>query len=1070
MINFSKPFSRENIDKFYNHFLPEDTVFKRTKINELQQDEIFSEVCLIGKSKSLNNLHIFEIRKKKRNNGKLIVTKNIFSLLKKINVNYALIITYTNTEQSYKISLVNSEVIWLDDNKVKRIYSDLKRKSFMVGPNERIYTPKLQLITKGRVQNTNDLDLRFDLEVVTDEFFTKYKELYENIALHLEDDVDFCNFAKKNKIEIKIFAKNILGQIVFCYFLQKMNFLGAQKSQKINEGPNNFLRENFDKISFLNENFYNDFIEYLFYKGLNEDNHKNNNFVDKLGFKVPFLNGGLFEPPVNYDWEKDFLKIPNEIFSNKDQSGILDVFDLFNFTVDEFAQNDTDLAVDPEMLGKVFENLIEENIKKEHGTYYTHRDVVKYMCVIALTNYLLNKLKIKKDLISQLISYSNEYFLYKEINKDNSSFEKIIKNYAENIDEELKYIKICDPAIGSGAFPVAFMQLVVSIRFYLKKILNQPASLYELKFNFIKYSLHGVDVDQSAIEIAKLRLWLSLIVESKNLSSINTLPNLQYRIVQGDSLIDNVDGYEVKNDIFDDEQYDFTFDDKNINELFHDLISLQNKFYDAIYKNNKNKLLKDLKNKLIEIFTLFVSRHNLKNQRVVIEKFRSSLKTNIFDNFFPWRLFYANTFSLKGGFDIIIGNPPYLESRHSEFKLHKKLEYINNLENKFPEKIISKGSDLLTYFFPLAYWLMNENGVNVYITQNAWLATNYGSKLQDFLKSHYSELKIIDSNQKYFSGSKGPNINTIISLANKKDVFKKCQLEFTKINHKGDNDDGAVEGIRYFDEDQLDKYKWGVLFDSDDWILDIFRKFTINTQKRYSLGQGLNNVTPNKLITKEFVETNNISKKNLYPFLNKIKPYYDSENYDHFITTNNKIDRKTSEILKNNEISVTDISERRLNSIPSLFMARGIDNKFFTSVNSQNCFTSSAVEIYINNNIADYEIHLMNLWAFCNSSIFFLLREISGRKNLGGGMLKAEKIDIENINLLYEFDENKVITEIFRELKNFEISSIDELVNEDFHLQLNKIVARFFGFDDKINLINECLVEKVSRRRERSTT
>ena len=177
----------------------------------------------------------------------------------------------------------------------------------------------------------------------------------------------------------------MLGQIVFCYFLQKKKWLGVKSDKKFGTGDTNYLRNQFNIYKGKKKNFFNEFLEYFFYEGLNDQNK--NHYLSKIKTKVPYIGGGLFEYYDGYDWKKEKLNIPNSFFSNEDKNGILDIFDLYNFTVDENDDFDIEIAVDPEMLGRVFENLLPENLRKGGGSYYTPRSIVNYMCETSLIKY-----------------------------------------------------------------------------------------------------------------------------------------------------------------------------------------------------------------------------------------------------------------------------------------------------------------------------------------------------------------------------------------------------------------------------------------------------------------------------------------------------------------------------------------------------------------------------------------------------------------------------------------------------------------------------------------------------------
>ena len=495
----------------------------------------------------------------------------------------------------------------------------------------------------------------------------------------------------------------------------------------------------------------------------------------------------MFEPVNNYDWRAENLDLPNSIFSNKNEDGILDIFDLFNFTVDENQSIESDLAVDPEMLGKVYERLIDEALKKKYRPFYTHREVVNYMCTISLIKFFENKFlgKLIFNDFELLLKDVSEYFLLGDNTENNSSKKNYLK-YLDEIDKELATILICDPAIGSGAFPVAMMNLVTNIREFISIKLKNKKSRFEIKYNFIKNSIHGVDIDPSAVEIAKLRMWLSLIIEEVNLKKISALPNLQYRIVQGDSLVESYSNFYFRYDLNNSGQGNLLEDD-NIQSNFKELIKNQDEFYKSIYASKKIKLKEKINLLMKKIVFSVIDKDGGKEENKIIlkEKFSKSLKINNFHNFFPWRLVFANVFFLKKGFDIVIGNPPYTESRSENFSIEKKQLYLKEIKNKLnSDKFISKGSDLMTYFFPLSVELLNDFGINILITSNSWLSTNYGKNLQNFLLDKTYTQEIIDSDFRYFPKGKGPDVNTIISILSKNSKSNDDELKYIKIKDR----------------------------------------------------------------------------------------------------------------------------------------------------------------------------------------------------------------------------------------------------------------------------------------------
>ncbi len=471
MINFAEPYNKENFISFLEDFLPDDFVQENTKIEIEENHKSFKEARILGSVKSLDKIIIIEIKRIKAEKSRANITKQLFKFLENLGYSKALIITFSDNETHYRFSYVKSNLEWVSETKVKRKFSNPKRLSFLLGKNQKIHTALKQFIKLGKIKDLEDLNSRFDIEVVNKEFFENYISLYNQLVIYLNKDKEFKSFTSKNKIKIDVFAKKLLGQIVFCYFLQKKGWLGAKENENINQGDLNFIRNQFIYYN-KKKNFFNDCLEPLFYKGLNKQNK--NNYCNDLKCKIPYLNGGLFQEIENYSWKESYLNIPNKLFSNIEANGILDIFDLYNFTVDETADFDVEIAVDPEMLGYIFENLLPENLRKKHGAHYTPKEIVEYICKKSLSEYLKTNID-KKYLkeINNLIGYSrfpDETIRLAENKTINLNFDK---EFLLEIDLLLENIKICDPAVGSGAFILGILNFIVNIkklRFIFPKI------------------------------------------------------------------------------------------------------------------------------------------------------------------------------------------------------------------------------------------------------------------------------------------------------------------------------------------------------------------------------------------------------------------------------------------------------------------------------------------------------------------------------------------------------------------------------------------------------------------------
>lgn len=574
---------------------------------------------------------------------------------------------FSYVKMQYKIEVTEKGKI-----KVKEELTPARRYSFLVGENEPNHTAQQQiapLLEKDVKLSLAEIENSFNIESVTKEFFTKYKELFLKLDEEVEDilkkDKKIAKDFITHSISTANFAKKLMGQIVFLYFIQKKGWLGVPVNGKWGEGDRRFLRTLFDSCKAGKKNFFNDYLEYLFYDALNNDKRgtADPSVYSKFNCKIPFLNGGLFEPMNGYDWESTELRIENDIFAE-----ILDTFDLYNFTVREDEPLEKEVAVDPEMLGKVFENLLEVTDRKSKGAFYTPREIVHYMCQESLINYLDIRLntekrpigesdnvqdsllkddsdskigqeelsndeyieRIPRGDIEEFINRGDIYIdyalrnkakrdkkesilgIYKERELPNS----IIKN-ALKIDELLHNIKICDPAIGSGAFPVGMMNEIVRARYALSAYgePDQNKNQYNFKRQCIQDCIYGVDIDPGAVEIAKLRLWLSLVVDEEDFSSIQPLPNLDYKIICGNSLL----GVDLEDMFF------------QVRLL--EIETLKQQYFDTTNREMKCQLHEKIESILFEI----------------------TGRKKCFD----FRIHFSEVFHKNKGFDVLLGNPPY---------------------------------------------------------------------------------------------------------------------------------------------------------------------------------------------------------------------------------------------------------------------------------------------------------------------------------------------------------------------------------------------------------------------------
>lgn len=605
--------------------------------------------------------------------------------------------------------------------RAKEEFTPAKRFSFLVGLYENSHTAQSRLvpIIQDDVHNPtlNQFEDSFNIEKVTKEFFEKYRELFLKVKETLDEFVKKDEKIKLDFTEKQIstvdFAKKLLGQIVFLYFLQKKGWFGVERDNDWGTGSKDFLRRLYEKMVVEYDNYFNDILEPLFYEALAKE--RDDNFYSRFNCKIPFLNGGLFDPIGNYDWVHTDIKLPNDLFSNSYKTkegdtgtGILDVFDRYNFTVKEDEPLEKEVAVDPEMLGKVFENLLEVKDRKSKGTYYTPREIVHYMCQESLINYLVTECegKVSKEDIETLIKFGETVVEHdsrvgrngKETQTYSYKLPESIRKNADLLDEKLKNIRVCDPAIGSGAFPVGMMNEIIRTRNALTNYLKDKSgrTIYDFKRHAIQNCLYGVDIDPGAVEIAKLRLWLSLVVDEEDIKSIKPLPNLDYKIVWGDSLS------RVEKDLFN-------------AHLFTELEEIKPLYFDETNATKKQEYRRQIEKLIKEI-------------------------TN--DNkHFDFEVYFSEVFHKKGGFDIIIANPPYgADIPESELRtIKKRLRDTSNTNSA--AIFIDFGKNLL----------INDSGTLTYIVPKSLL---FADKWFDLVKAMLSRVSVLVDVEKAFENVK----------------------------------------------------------------------------------------------------------------------------------------------------------------------------------------------------------------------------------------------------------------------------------------------------------------------------
>ena len=838
---FENRFDKNQFDKFIINLLDGINKDKAFNVGNAQVKEAFQKNVLsysrIGQYTDKNGriidvLTVHVDDKCSLDRSRTMLRNFVADYMRQRQKDTALVAFYKDSAPDWRFSFVKLEMSLQQDDKGKvkvvNEFTPAKRYSYLVGemePNHTAQSRLINLLIKD-YPTLEEIEESFNVEKVSKEFFANYKELFLQLVDNLKE-------IRKNESSQRIntefilrqlteanFCKKLLGQLVFLYFIQKKGWLGVPKHSNWGEGDKQFLRHTFERALSEGKNFFNDYLEPLFYDAL-ANGERDEQIFSLLDCKIPFLNGGLFEPINGYDWVNTDIVFDNEIFSNTNKTkagdigdGILDVFDRYNFTVKEDEPLEKEVAVDPEMLGKVFEELLEVQDRKSKGAFYTPREIVHYMCQESLINYLCTELnaseeentdKITKQDISDFIHHSDKLSERENIatqkENTNSVYAHIlsdsIRQNAEAIDKALENIKICDPAIGSGAFPVGMLNEIVRARIalvesgFLKE--TKKRSVYEYKRQAIQNSIYGVDIESGAVEIAKLRLWLSLVVEEDDIENIKALPNLDYKIVCGNSLLN------VPRTLFND-------------GLYRRLEELKPQFFNESRKGEKRRLKKEID--------------------AIIEELTK-------DGTFDFEIFFSEVFHEKGGFDVVIANPPYLGESGNR-KVFEPI--IKSYMNKYH---MSK-MDLFYYFFHLALNLLISNGQCTFITTNYYITAFGARKLREDFKARAILRELINFNElKIFESALGQhNMITILQKGYNKN--HKCRL--VNVNRKGFIDKsfsdivgGYDEETNYIDIPQFELYEGKENYirfgqcSENKYILFILNKIIKNSD--FSLGQ-----------------------------------------------------------------------------------------------------------------------------------------------------------------------------------------------------------------------------------------
>ena len=580
---------------------------------------------------------------------------------------------------------------------IKEEATSPKRYTYVFGCPDLLYrTPieRFNILMKKGISFEN-LKTAFSVEALSDEFFDKYREQYADFIQYItgkrivkvgskweekvlcKPNAALMQAFDHDEKKIRDYIKKMMGRITFLHFLQRKGWMC---------GDLNYMQNMFKKSAYQND-YLDSVLEPLFFGILNTKPAEREALFTKYNWDksllkewkdIPYLNGGLFERDAEDEPESRF---PADYFKR-----LFQFFSEYNFTIDENDPNDAEVGVDPEMLGKIFENLLEDN--KDKGAFYTPKEIVRYMCQESLIAYLETNTSIAKDKIRQFVLSPEE------------GVADIPENKKPKLLAALEEVKICDPAIGSGAFPMGLLNELLHCREVLS---GEHYDRAEIKKSIIQNNIYGVDIEKGAVDIARLRFWLSIVVDEEIPSP---LPNLDYKIMQGNSLIESFMGVDLSKLTYEKQHKK----DKGEILLFDDEKNRQQKLVSQLLSSYYSCSDHDKKIRLrAEIAETINKQLEAQGYNPSILRELKNIDPSENNKFFLWHTWFSDVFNRddKEGFDIVIANPPYGAKLTTEQKYLFKRKYITAQSIKG----VQKGSlDTYTLFIELGFNLLRKDG------------------------------------------------------------------------------------------------------------------------------------------------------------------------------------------------------------------------------------------------------------------------------------------------------------------------------------------------------------------------
>ncbi|MBD3366311.1 hypothetical protein GF360_03165 [candidate division WWE3 bacterium] len=985
-IFLSKSYDREAFLDYLKEFLPDFE--KDIRSGKFEHLRVTEDIEFLGSSEELE-LEVFEITHDKTLEARVALATDGFRVMKQRGVYTALVIYKNSESENWRLSLMTTSLS-VKGGRLKEKFSNPRRQSFFLGPDAKINTPYQFLIKKGQIESIEDLKSRFSIEVVNKKF---YKEISHKFA-------ELVGAEKGQKALLKLpstregsqinleFAVRLIGRIIFCWFLRE---------KKSNSGkplmPKDLLSHGAVKNT---EDYYHKVLEPIFFEILNKPNNQRiDEFSQEPFSSIPYLNGGLFSAQ-----DDDFYKRSNGDLQSQFHNTLIipdswikelfEILETYNFTIDENTTYDEELSIDPEMLGRIFENLLAEinpetgeSARKSTGSYYTPRVIVDYMVDESLFLYLKQQTNIDENKLRAILSFDLT---------DDSKYPLTIEE-KEKIADALESMKLLDPACGSGAFPMGALQKIVFVLqqidpdgqiWFKKQIKNTSPEIKRLieqefkyknfdyirKLGVIRKNIYGVDIQPIATEISRLRCFLTLVVdqfvkdEEEN-RGIKPLPNLDFKFVTANTLIGLPEINKSQQNLFDD--FEKIEELKEIRDQYFNAVGIEREKLKTDFAKQQMRILKELRD--THGWT-GVAKAELTDKLTDWEPFTHK-PTSWFDP--EWM------FGIKEGFDVVIGNPPYIDSEAmvaNEEDLRKKYRELYTT---------ARGNwDIFIPFIEKGTRLLNTKGIISYIIPNKFISSKYSSAARKYLANKkikeirdYSELKVF----------KEADVYPITLIASNVSVTDENYSDFTSMRNLED-----IEITNKVKGTLLKKHTtWDLLFFEKD-VFKLLMKindnkklqdyaFEITGAATVSEAYEIKKIIENSKKRREYkklVNTGTIDKyKNLWGLK---KTQYIKDSYLYPRVKNENIER---------------ISQERLRQAKSnKLIVAGMTKVLEVIFDEGECLAGKSTNIILGNT----EEELFALLGILNSKLmdFFVSTYFNSRK-MSGGYLNISKTLLKNL-------------------------------------------------------------------------